>query len=56
MGCKNESILKIPLSFVALLVNNIATGIIMIAEIQEPKNAEIELSSAKFLPNVFVKK
>jgi hypothetical protein len=48
--------LNIPLSLVALLVNNIATGIIIIAEIHEPKNADMVLSSAKFLPNVFAKK
>ncbi len=50
------SVLKIPLSLVALLVNKIATGTIMIAAIQEPKSDDIELSSAKFLPKVLVKK
>ncbi len=56
MGCINASVLKMPLSFVALLVSKIPKGTIMIAAIQEPKNAEIELSSAKFFPNVLLKK
>ncbi len=50
------STLNIPLSFVALRVNKIAIGNIIKTEIQPPNNAETELSSAKFLPKVLVKK
>ena len=55
MGCVITSVLKMPLSLVALLVNKIPTGTITNAANQEPKNDEIELSSAKFLPNVLPK-
>ena len=55
MGCKKVSILKIPLSLVALFVSKIAIGIMMIAEIHDPKNAVIELFSANPFPKVFEK-
>jgi len=55
MGLKKVSILNIPLSLVALLVNKIAIGIIMIAAIHEPKKAVIELFSANPFPKVFEK-
>jgi hypothetical protein len=48
-------VLKNPLSFVALTVKRIPNGTITMAAIQEPKKAEIELSSAKFFPKVFPK-
>lgn len=56
MGCTNASKLNIPLSFVALLVSNMATGIMMNADIQEARREEMELSSARFLPKEFEKK
>ena len=56
IGCTKASKLKIPLSWVARLVNNTATGIMIIAEIQEARRELMVLSSAKFLPNELEKK
>lgn len=49
-------ILNKPLSFVALLVKAIATGVIIITESHDPNIADTELVSANFLPNVLEKK
>ena len=56
IGCKNTSILNNPIPFEALLVKKNAKGTIKIVDIQDPTIADNELSSAKFLPNVFPKK
>ena len=55
-GCTKASKLKMPLSWVARLVNKRAIGIIIIAEIQEARREVMVLSSAKFLPNELEKK
>jgi hypothetical protein len=56
IGNKNTSILNNPIPFEALLVKKNAKGTITIVDIQDPTIADNELSSAKFLPNVFAKK
>jgi hypothetical protein len=56
IGDKNTSILNNPIPFEALLVKKKAKGTITMVDIQDPTTALNELSSAKFLPNVFAKK
>ena len=45
-----------PLSWVALIVKIMAKGNMIPTAIHDPNIADTELSSAKFLPKVFVKK